>query len=152
MQKAFYTIGYEGAPPDLFVQTLKVAGVKILLDVRAIPFSRKTGFSKTSLAAHLRAAEIEYLHLKALGNPDKFAKGKVTGGYRGRFEAHMKSEGAKADLKRAAAIAGEKTACLMCFERDPEQCHRLIVAGHLAALSGLAVSHLIPEKPLPLFD
>ena len=45
-----FTVGYEGTDIDLFVRTLKAAGVERLADVRAVAASRKAGFSKTKLA------------------------------------------------------------------------------------------------------
>lgn len=45
------------------------AGVKCVADVRAVPFSRRPGFSKNILAAGLREADIAHVGLKALGTP-----------------------------------------------------------------------------------
>ena len=55
-------------PADLFA-SLKANRVKLLIDVRDVPISRKPGFSKTSLAQGLADAGIGYLHLKGLGDP-----------------------------------------------------------------------------------
>jgi len=63
------TIGYEGAVIEDFCATLKAAAVRTLVDVRALPVSRKRGFSKTALGQACAAAGIAYLHLSALGNP-----------------------------------------------------------------------------------
>jgi uncharacterized protein (DUF488 family) len=46
-----YTIGYEGTDIDRFVATLKAVGVQLLADVRALPLSRKRGFSKNGAAS-----------------------------------------------------------------------------------------------------
>src|SRR5579864_2754337 len=64
-----FTIGYEGSTQNDVVAALSAAGVKILLDVRAVPLSRRPGFSKNVLAAGLREAGIDYVGLKALGTP-----------------------------------------------------------------------------------
>lgn len=40
-----FTIGYEGATQDQFIATLRQAGVEQVIDVRAVPMSRKPGFS-----------------------------------------------------------------------------------------------------------
>src|SRR3954466_2864574 len=45
------------------------AGVERVIDVRALPLSRRPGFSKSPLRAALEQAGIEYVHLKALGTP-----------------------------------------------------------------------------------
>ena len=59
-----YTICYEGATVDGFLATLKQAGVERLIDVRALPSSRRPGFSKSPLAAALSEVGIEYVHLR----------------------------------------------------------------------------------------
>src|SRR3712207_4594344 len=64
-----FTIGYEGATIDAFLDTLEEAGVKTLVDVRAVPLSRKPGFSKRALAAALAERGIGYRHLQRLGTP-----------------------------------------------------------------------------------
>src|SRR3954469_4970428 len=64
-----FTIGYEAATMEDFLIALTDAGVKRVIDVRALPLSRRPGFSKTALKGALEEAGIEYLHLKALGTP-----------------------------------------------------------------------------------
>src|SRR3954469_21227515 len=64
-----FTIGYEGATMADFLAALTTAGVERVIDVRALPLSRRPGFSKSSLAASLAEAGIGYVHLKALGTP-----------------------------------------------------------------------------------
>lgn len=64
-----FTIGYEGATQAEVIAALSAAGVELLIDVRAVPLSRRPGFSKNVLASGLREAGIDYIHLKALGTP-----------------------------------------------------------------------------------
>ncbi len=71
MTVTIYTIGYEGVTMDAFIATLRDAGVARVIDVRALPLSRRPGFSKSILAASLRDAGIDYVHLKALGTPKR---------------------------------------------------------------------------------
>jgi hypothetical protein len=54
--------------PRAFAELLS-AGVERLVDVRELPLSRRRGFSKTALSDALRAAGIDYVHVKALGTP-----------------------------------------------------------------------------------
>ena len=65
--KAICTIGYEGGTVAGFIRALKDADVELVLDIRAAPVSRKKGFSKNQLAAHLADAGIGYRHLRGLG-------------------------------------------------------------------------------------
>ena len=54
-----FTIGYEGATQAELIAALQAAGVQLLADIRAVPLSRRPGFSKNILAAGLREAGIE---------------------------------------------------------------------------------------------
>ena len=67
--KRIFTIGYEGATQAELIAALRAACVARVIDVRAVPMSRKPGFSKNVLAAGLKEAGIDYVHLKALGTP-----------------------------------------------------------------------------------
>src|SRR5829696_2323525 len=64
-----FTIGYEGTTMPEFIAALQGAGVQRVIDVRALPLSRRPGFSKTPLKGALAEAGIEYVHLRALGTP-----------------------------------------------------------------------------------
>ena len=64
-----FTIGYEGATVPEVITALKRAGVERVIDVRALPLSRRPGFSKTPLRNALGESGIDYVHLKALGTP-----------------------------------------------------------------------------------
>jgi uncharacterized protein (DUF488 family) len=63
------TIGYESATLPDVIGTLRTAGVKVVVDVRAVAASRRAGFSKTMLRASLAAEGIGYEHLRSLGTP-----------------------------------------------------------------------------------
>lgn len=142
-----YTIGYEGASFDSVLRALKAQGVGVLLDVRELPLSRRAGFSKRPLSAGLEEAGIGYVHLKGLGTPKE---GRVAAhqGDLDRFwsivEAKMQTPEAEHDLSRAAALAREKPACLLCFEASPHLCHRLRVGELLHSRFGFTVEHLNP--------
>ena len=64
-----FTIGYEGVTQAEFLGALEGAGVERIIDVRALPLSRRPGFSKTPLRTALAEFGIDYVHLKALGTP-----------------------------------------------------------------------------------
>ncbi|MBF0180155.1 MAG: DUF488 domain-containing protein [Magnetococcales bacterium] len=139
------TIGYEGASLDAFLATLKDLGVTLLIDVRDYPVSRKRGFSKTALAGYLRNAGIEYVHLMGLGDP-KPGRIAATSGHMDEFRkiflAHMQVEAAQRDLQRAEMLIEQTShACIMCYERDPEQCHRSLVAKMLFDRKPLQIKH-----------
>lgn len=88
-----FTIGYEQhRSPSTLIDALLDAGVRRLVDVRELPLSRRRGFSKTALSAALADAEIEYEHVRALGNPkpyrELYRSGRVSEGEK-RYRAHL---------------------------------------------------------------
>ncbi len=139
------TIGYEATTLDAVLTALETAGVAHLLDIRAVPQSRKPGFSRRLLAASVEARGLRYTHLRGLGTPkagrDAARRGDVAT-MEAIFSEHMSSDPAQADLARAIEIAGEGQVCLLCFERDHARCHRRIVADLIVATTGQTVRHL----------
>src|SRR3954447_16141598 len=139
------TIGYEGCTIDAVVTALREAGAKLLIDVRAVPQSRKPGFSKRQLAAGLDEVGIAYVHLQGLGTP-KPGRDAVRAGHPERmepiFREHMTSDRAQAELANAKVLAREGRACLLCFERDPRTCHRRFVAEMISEETGQPIVHL----------
>lgn len=145
--KALLTIGYEGSTIGDVLTALQAAQVGLLLDVRAVPQSRKPGFSKRLLAAGLDEVGIRYVHLQGLGTP-KPGRDAARAGHPDRMEVifleHMKSDRAQADLAQVKLLAREQRACLLCFERDPAQCHRRLVAEMVSAETQQPIIHLHP--------
>jgi uncharacterized protein (DUF488 family) len=142
---ALATIGYEGSTIDAVVAQLRDAEVALLIDVRAVPQSRKPGFSKRQLAAGLDQVGIAYVHLQALGTP-KPGRDAVRAGHPERMEVifreHMKSDRSQAELAQAKQLVRERNACLLCFERDHNTCHRRLVAEMIVAETRQTVLHL----------
>ncbi len=140
-----FTLGYQGADIGAFVTTLQEAGVRLLLDIRELPLSRKKGFSKRALAQALADGGIAYRHLRDLGNP-KPGRDAAHRGDRATFERvfrnQLRSENAQRALDCATELALHQPACLLCFERDEAGCHRRIVADAMAARSSLRIEHL----------
>jgi uncharacterized protein (DUF488 family) len=125
--KRIFTIGYEGATQAELIAALRAAGVTRVIDVRAVPMSRKPGFSKNVLAAGLKEAGIGYVHLKALGTPpagrEAARKGDMATMER-IYAAQLETPEAGAEAAQMLALADDEPSALLCFERDPAQCHR----------------------------
>jgi uncharacterized protein (DUF488 family) len=140
-----FTIGYAATTVGRVIDELMAAGVTELVDIRAVPQSRKPGFSRRQLTAELAERGLGYTLLRGLGTP---AAGRAaarrgdTGTMRRIFSEHMRSDPAQADLALAVTIVREKPCCLLCFERDHAQCHRAIVADLIQAQTGQSVTHL----------
>ena len=138
-----FTIGYEGATVPEFIAALQKAGVERVIDVRALPLSRRPGFSKSSLSAALEETGIEYVHLKALGTP---AAGRAAA-RAGRFEDLKRIYTGQLELPEAMvqsaqmlSLARERPSALLCMEREPAHCHRTLLLDAVAP--GADVVHL----------
>jgi uncharacterized protein (DUF488 family) len=139
------TIGYENETQAQVIDRLKQAGVEVVVDVRAVASSRRAGFSKTLLAASLKDAGIDYVHLRDLGTPkpgrDAARKGHIAE-MRAIFEDHMAEPGAQLQLAQAKDIARERKAALLCYEADHKGCHRSIVADLVCEDLGCGIENL----------
>jgi uncharacterized protein (DUF488 family) len=140
-----FTVGYEGRSLDELIDQLLGAGVDRLVDVRELPLSRRRGFSKTALSEALREVGIEYMHVRALGNPkpnrERYWAGDVEGGA-AVYRKHL-NNGSRSALVELAESLGEDPLCLLCFERNHAECHRDVIVEALQELQpGLTVSHL----------
>ena len=128
------TIGYETDTQSGMIDRLKAANVELVIDVRAVASSRKAGFSKTLLAGSLKDQGVDYLHLRDLGTPkpgrDAARAGRVDE-MRQIFEAHLEEPAAVLALAQATALAKTKRIALLCYEDDPNCCHRRIVADRI---------------------
>lgn len=130
-----YTIGYEGATQAEFIATLTAAGVKLVADVRAVPLSRRPGFSKNVLAAGLKEAGIDYVGLKALGTPPEGREA----ARKNRLDVLTEVYGRQLDTPEAGLqaaqlldLAAERPTALLCFERSPDCCHRSLLVQSIA--------------------
>ena len=140
-----FTIGYEAATMADFLAALTSAGVRRVIDVRALPLSRRPGFSKSPLKAALAEAGIEYVHLRALGTP---AAGREAA-RKGRHEELKRIYAGQLELPEAIAqtaqmldLVRERPSALLCFERDPAGCHRSLLLAEAAPSA--EVIHLYP--------
>ena len=130
-----FTIGYESTTVGDFVAALTSAGVTRVIDVRAVPNSRRPGFSKTPLRGALAEAGIDYVHLRALGTP---AEGRAAA-RAGRHAELERIYAGQLELPEAIAqgaqmieLAREQSSALLCYERDPSGCHRTLLIDAVA--------------------
>lgn len=141
-----FTIGYQRSKSAEFVAALKAGGVTTLIDVREVAWSRRREYARKALAETLEAAGIAYVHLKGLGTPKSgraAAKAGDRDGFEKIFAAHTRTPEFQSDLATAADIARSGGACLMCYERDPADCHRSIVAGLMQDAHGFDIRHIM---------
>jgi hypothetical protein len=128
----FFTIGYEGASLEGYLNRLIKNNVKTLVDVRRNPISRKSGFSKKTLADTVRKLGMGYVHIPELGiASDRRQDLNTQNDYDRLFDSYEKQE-----LKQSArALRGlfdlflkDKRVAITCFEAKVCMCHRGRVA------------------------
>ena len=147
---ALCTIGYEKALPGAVIGELTRAGVKLVVDVRAVAASRRPGFSKKQLAAGLDEAGIGYLHLQPLGTPEAGREaaraGKIEALFR-IYDRHLQTKAAQESLGELAGLvkARKPLLALLCYCRNPNACHRSRIVAALEAELPLAVEDLVPH-------
>lgn len=124
------SLGYEGHTPETLLDLLVEHGVRVLVDVRLNPISRKPGFSKRRLAESLAVAGIEYVHEPALGTPKEdraaFQRGDGEEGRERVRERLAEGEGHEA-LVRLVDGAHQQHVAVLCLEHAPNRCHRQVV-------------------------
>ena len=155
------TIGVYGFTAQMFLERLREAGVGVLVDVRqrrGVRGSEYAWANSARLQTTLAAADIEYRHRKELAptselrqlqyrEDDRQGVGKrsrtqLAREYRERYIAEILD---RADLDAVVAeLPPDRATVLMCVERDPEACHRSLIAERLAAQYGLEELHLRP--------
>ncbi|HKG35575.1 MAG TPA: DUF488 domain-containing protein [Solirubrobacterales bacterium] len=160
---AIATVGVYGFSGPSFIEALEGAAVTEILDVRQRRGVRGPEYAWANaqrLQAALAAAGIGYRHLKQLAPTTElrqlqYAEDARTGvGKRSRTELGAEYRDGytreildRADLDQVArSLPAEGLAALLCVERDPDACHRSIVAGRLAAEHGLDVVHIKPGQ------
>ena len=93
---------------------------------------------------------IAYLHLPALGSPDP-ARDAAKSGDLKKFERLYRQQlatvAAEAALTRVLEMASAAPVCLMCYEREPSECHRQFTIEPLEARSGQKARHLFAAPP-----
>lgn len=145
-----YTIGYEGTTAEALLDELDRNLVQTLIDVRYVPLSRKAGFSKNVLANLLEVRGIEYRHVKPLGCPssirDRYKKDGDWSAYTRDFMRYLDSR--EQDVEDLLPIVESSNCCLLCFERDPNFCHRKYVAERLVERSTGALTMVSLYAPL----
>jgi uncharacterized protein (DUF488 family) len=149
--QTLFTIGYQQAKPDAVLSELQRAKIDLLVDTRAVAASRRPGFSKRQLAAALDQAGIAYIHLQKLGTPAEGRQAARAGDFEALwriYDKHIKTPEAQAALgELLALIKSGKRVCLLCYERDPNECHRSRIAALVKKRTRVKVDDLIP----PLF-
>jgi uncharacterized protein (DUF488 family) len=148
--KKLFTIGYEQTPARAVLDELQHAGVKLLVDVRAVVSSRRPGFSKNQLAAALDERGIGYIHMKGLGTPREGRLAARSGDMKSLeriYAKHLKTPQAKEELDELSALVAKAgPVCILCYERDHRHCHRKWIAEIIEERGAAKIENLLPQQ------
>jgi uncharacterized protein (DUF488 family) len=158
---AVVTIGVYEFSAETFISALREAGVVCLLDVRQRRGVRGPEYAWANsqrLQAALAEAGIGYRHRKELApttemrqlqyredarqGVGKRSRVELAAEYRRRYLEEILD---RADLAALVAeLPADGVSALLCVERDPEACHRSLIAERMAVRHGVSVAHVRP--------
>jgi uncharacterized protein (DUF488 family) len=140
------TIGYQKRTQEEFFAILRDAGIGALIDVRDVAWSHKPGFAKGTLSETATFAGIDYVHAQFAGNPKKLRQQETgLGGLLDVYARHLDENPSILEefTELVADFHGRsKKVCIMCFERDPAECHRGALAARWAKKTKGKIVHL----------
>ena len=159
--RAVATIGVYGWTRDAFIEALHAVGVRLILDVRQRRGVRGREYAwanSARLQEALAEANLGYRHHPELApttelrhlqyrEDERLGVGKrsrveLAPDYRERYTREILD---RADLAAfVAELPTDVASALLCVERDPEACHRSLIAERVAGEYELAITHLRP--------
>lgn len=143
-----YTIGHSNHTLEHFLRLLRQHGISAIADVRSSPYSRYSPqFNREALHAALKQAGVAYAFLgKELGarceDRSCYKDGQV------RFELVAQTEPFKAGLERLRTGAQSYRIAIMCSEKDPIGCHRMILVCRNLRRPDMAIAHILEHGEL----
>lgn len=153
-----YTLGHSTSDLERFVSVLVDAGVDLVVDVRSKPRSRLAHFDQGPLSYALEKAGIAYRYLgDRLGGMPRDPRLRVLW-QQGRLDERIVAalreteewQDGISELAELLTRRPDRSLCLLCSERDPDECHRKAVALDLASVvPGLEVVHLAVDSRVP---
>jgi uncharacterized protein (DUF488 family) len=134
-ETGFVTIGYEGKSIDRFLSQLLLHTVQTVIDVRKNPYSRKYGFSKVQLQDYLGKIGIEYVSMPELGIDSEARQNLTEPEMRTLLQRYASTlVDHSTTIETIREMGKNKKVALVCFEANPAQCHRGVIAGVLRSL------------------
>ncbi|ARQ05762.1 DUF488 domain-containing protein [Macrococcoides canis] len=136
-----FTIGHSTYTTNEFLEMLKEANIDYLVDIRAFPYSKKhPQFNGDVLADALNQHNIEYQHIEQLGGR-RGQSGEVGESLNAawnnasfhNYADYTLEEDFKYGIENLLNIAEQYNVTIMCSERHPARCHRLIISNYLVA-------------------
>lgn len=145
-----WTIGHSTRTAGEFGEILVAREIKVLVDVRSFPGSRRyPQFNKPELAESLSVLGIEYRHERRLGGrraprADSHNTAWKNASFRA-YADHMESEEFRRGVEELLEVAANARTAVMCAEAVWWRCHRSLIADYLKA-EGHTVLHIVDQS------
>jgi uncharacterized protein (DUF488 family) len=151
MAVGIWTIGHSTREIEEFISALEAHGIKLLVDVRSLPGSKRyPQFNKDALAQSLAERGIRYEHFPELGGRRKSRPGSHNIAWRNAsfrgYADYMETEQFHKGVERLLDLAREAgPTAIMCAEAVWWRCHRALISDFLKA-RGTEVTHIVDAK------
>jgi uncharacterized protein (DUF488 family) len=146
-----WTIGHSTRKIEGFTAALEAYGIKLLVDVRSLPGSKRyPQFNKETLAKSLQEHGIHYEHFAELGGRRKPRSDSRNIAWRNTsfrgYADYMEAEEFRRGVERLVDLANDiGPTAIMCAEAVWWRCHRALISDFLKA-RGTEVTHIVDEK------
>lgn len=145
-----YTIGHVNYDLTTFSRMLKFANITMIEDVRAFPKSPKhPQYNQQELKQWLLQQDINYRHNSLLGGRRPLSQhvgqnlnaGWLNQSFHNYADYTLTAE-FKEGIEQLLVDAQSYNVAMLCAERHPARCHRLIISNWLVA-QGYSVEHIV---------
>jgi len=141
---AVFTCGYQGSSLEAFFNKIIRAGISQILDVRHSTWSRRYGFTEKVFPRVSLRLDIQYDHVPQLGVPPDLRQNlRTEEQYEKLFRDYEMTIASQQQLvEQLASTMANVPSVLICYEADPDCCHRSRLAEKLASINELEIVHL----------
>jgi uncharacterized protein (DUF488 family) len=145
--KMIWTIGHSTRTIDEFIKMLQSFQIRVLVDVRNYPGSRRyPHFNKEALEISLAKNDIQYVHIKDLGGrrkpkPDSINTMWRNEAFRG-YADYMETDDFKKAVEQLQMLGNKYRIAFMCSEAVWWRCHRSLISDYLKS-NGWTVMHIM---------
>lgn len=143
--QTLYTIGHSAHAIKRLIELLSIHSISTIADVRSLPYSRyNPQFNREPLKNVLGQAGIEYVFMgKELGARTPVTECYIDG--RVQFDRVARTGLFRTGLERLRSGIDSYNICLLCAEKDPIACHRMILVCRNIRADGVRIRHILED-------
>ena len=149
-----WTVGHSTRPIEELVEAVGSFDIKVLVDVRSFPGSRRyPHFNREQLRVSLPAAGIEYQHFPELGGRRRARTDSINMAWRNKmfrgYADYMETDEFRVGVARLLEVARASRTAIMCAEAVWWRCHRSLISDYLKAKDVEVIHIMAPGKSEP---